>query len=713
MDYSLTNNDAYLLLKENNSDVPNTTRSFLKINDLPECQYDSIRRKFSLLLNNRRDSVKSKELSKWDAMTFYKYNQPSKKRKSTEADNNLQIIFEEDPGKELRKPFMKLTLKQARSRLDKLLQHIYSLAEIENVSPKAIATSALQMISNDDHDQDTSKVCQRMLGGEDVKAHAIMPIDKSAFLLDFLEIGRRKYTELRKLCRTEDIVFPSYNHLASYRNEVGLLNRIAVVNKDLTPVGVSISYQEIVSHTLKRLLSMIKITDPTEYPLTLTIADGTDGSGSHRIYNQQTPSPNISTKNFLLFGFKVLSITNSDGVEKYANPSPNSPYSVRPIALLAMEETRENVFFLMENDINNASDVLSTSGFELSQGHVNVVIKRCMFDGKMSKVLSGAGGANCQLCTTSFGQLKDLHLIRDGYPINRTITAAKMIFQDDHFNESEFFSLPSDERFNLTHQPASDQDIISASPLHSYLRVFSWFMDLIAHLSIGRTNKWAPSSRPILESRKFVSSLVNEKTSLQIDLPNSHGGTSTTGNIARKCMSRECDDDKDFLYWVLSMLPSQYQGPITKIHTNLGVILRIFNSGEKIDTDSLNTLCKDTYEFIVIEFSFANITPSLHKLLAHAVDLICDYNDGYGLKKLSEEGLEACNKHIRRYREHLSRKNCFVDNIRDIFVRLLCQSDPIPLEFRNILLPNSRKCASFKISQQNTLFNSIIIKETN
>ena len=56
---------------------------------------------------------------------------------------------------------------------------------------------------------------------------------------------------------------------------------------------------------------------------------------------------------------------------------------------------------------------------------------------------------------------------------------------------------------------------------------------------------------------------------------------------------------------------------------------------KNIDTDSLNTLCKSTYEFIVIEISFVNFTPHLHKLLEHAVDLIYGYNEEYWLKTLT------------------------------------------------------------------------------
>ena len=40
-----------------------------------------------------------------------------------------------------------------------------------------------------------------------------------------------------------------------------------------------------------------------------------------------------------------------------------------------------------------------------------------MFDGKMSKILSGAGGATCQLCAVTRSKLKKLELIIwSGFP---------------------------------------------------------------------------------------------------------------------------------------------------------------------------------------------------------------------------------------------------------------------------------------------------------
>ena len=59
------------------------------------------------------------------------------------------------------------------------------------------------------------------------------------------------------------------------------------------------------------------------------------------------------------------------------------------------------------------------------------------------------------------------------------------------------------------------------------------------------------------------------------------------------------------------------------------------------------------------------------------------------MKSFSEEGLEACNKYIRRYREQLARKSSFEDNLRDTFVRLLCQSN-----YLSLLQKRLEKCKS-------------------
>ena len=92
-----------------------------------------------------------------------------------------------------------------------------------------------------------------------------------------------------------------------------------------------------------------------------------------------------------------------------------------------------------------------------------------------------------------------------------------------------------------------------------------------------------------------------------------------------------------------------------------------------MDTKRLDDLCRETYQCLLANFPWAHVTPTSHKLLAHAPQIISDYNEGFGLDDLSEEGIEACNKLIRRYRERLSRKFSYEDNIKDVFVRHLSE----------------------------------------
>ena len=100
-------------------------------------------------------------------------------------------------------------------------------------------------------------------------------------------------------------------------------------------------------------------------------------------------------------------------------------------------------------------------------------------------------------------------------------------------------------------------------------------------------------------------------------------------------------------------------------------------------TVELGKVCKDTYLLILESFPWASITPTLHKLLAHSEELIRESSSGFGLREFSEEGTEAWNKLVRKYRETLARKET---NIMDIFVRLASQSDPVSVSYRRCLI---------------------------
>ena len=159
-------------------------------------------------------------------------------------------------------------------------------------------------------------------------------------------------------------------------------------------------------------------------------------------------------------------------------------------------------------------------------------------------------------------------------------------------------------------------------------------------------------------------------------------GTTSTGNVARRAFSNETC----FLECALSTIAIPHRPALAMIHTQLAAILKVYNSSRKVKTVELGKVCKDTYLLILDSFPWASITQSLHKLLAQSEQLIRESNSGFGLKEFSEEGTEACNKFVRKYRETLALKDSFEINIMDIFVRLASQSDHVSVSYRRCLI---------------------------
>ena len=578
-----------------------------------------------------------------------------------------------------RKDLDNITLQQQRVRLSSVLDSIRVLAEIENTSQVKIAALALQLLSNKIDDRQIAKVSKSIVYdkfhgqfGKTLKKE--VDVNKSLFLLDLLEIGKRKYTQLRQHLLSCDIYFPAYQTVADHRNNIVLRSVIQLYPNPTKPVGVYVPYAHYVQHTFSRIMGAIPQPSTEDFPLKFQIADGLDGSGSHTIYNQQ--NTNTATKTFILFCFKPIQIMTCAGVTLWKNNIPNSPYSQRPIFLCAEIENEENIRQLMITLINPETEKLKNEGINFNEQHVEIDIVRSMLDGKMAAILSGTGGASCQLCTATFKELKDRELVIQGFPINRHISDAIQLFGEIE-DSDKFFSLPSNERFNLTHEPLSTINILPASPLHSYTCIFRWFNLLVYHLHSGRLI-WSPTSAAVKDSMVFVRTLVQEKTGLKIDQPDPRGGTTSTGSVARRAFSNE----SKFLDCVLSVVETNSRDSLTLLHTYLSAILRIFNSDRRIETNQFGNLCTNTYLLILDSFPWVNISPTLHKVLAHSEELLRDLNSGFGLKCFSEEGSEACNKLIRKYREHLARKTCFEDNIVDIFIRLASESDPVLVNYR-------------------------------
>ena len=216
---------------------------------------------------------------------------------------------------------------------------------------------------------------------------------------------------------SSDIDFPAYYKVVEQRNSIILRNIIQLYPNPAPPVGAYVPYARYFRHTLDIILLTLPSHAIQNFPLRFQIADGLDGSRSLGIYNHS--NTNTETKSYILFCFEPVRVTAFSGRELWKNISSNSPFTQRPIFLLAAKENDKNIMQFMTDLIFPETELMKSEGFSFSDNQkVHVDIVRSIFDWKMSAILSGSCGPSCQLCTATHNELKDRELIIQRSPIN-------------------------------------------------------------------------------------------------------------------------------------------------------------------------------------------------------------------------------------------------------------------------------------------------------
>ena len=149
---------------------------------------------------------------------------------------------------------------------------------------------------------------------------------------------------------------------------------------------------------------------------------------------------------------------------------------------------------------------------------------------------------------------------------------------------------------------------------------------------------------------------------------------------------------------------------LLNLFDRLTVILRVVNSkSRKVKIQEFKIYCNETYEFILTTYPppEIQISPTLHKVLAHSWEVMESSNCERWLGNLSEGGLEACNKLLRRCRSWLSRKTSQDDNLRDTIRRLFILGDPELSDVRLRLLKNAKFVKSRGIQEVRGDCNSV------
>ncbi|KAI6658662.1 Transposable element P transposase [Oopsacas minuta] len=118
-----------------------------------------------------------------------------------------------------RKSIDYLTMQQRqRLRLTNILESVKALSIVENTSEIKIAALALQLLSNQTKQQEIAKVSKSVVydkfSGQFGTLLKELDVTKTVFLVALLEIGRRKYTQLRHHLLSNDIRFPAYHRIS-------------------------------------------------------------------------------------------------------------------------------------------------------------------------------------------------------------------------------------------------------------------------------------------------------------------------------------------------------------------------------------------------------------------------------------------------------------------------------------------------------------------
>ena len=155
--------------------------------------------------------------------------------------------------------------------------------------------------------------------------------------------------------------------------------------------------------------------------------------------------------------------------------------------------------------------------------------------------------------------------------------------------------------------------------------------------------------------------------------------------MSRRFFGDECNELLD------SLITDKEQLTIIKqLHRNFNVILRIISSkGRQIDIDKFGALCTNTYIDILIYLAWADLTPTVHKILAHSTELVKN-NSCLGVGHLSEEGLEAQHKIIRKFRASWTLQSSDDANLKDLIKKMFLISNPLFYSFRRTI--NKHKC---------------------
>ena len=111
-----------------------------------------------------------------------------------------------------------------------------------------------------------------------------------------------------------------------------------------------------------------------------------------------------------------------------------------------------------------------------------------MFDGKTLATMTGKGGTPCIACKATRSDINNITKVVCEFPLDCSIEDVKDTIHLLTPDGKELMSYNTKQRSEITHESANGIDVFPAAPLHSYLRIIDWFLNLIYRVAAGKSN---------------------------------------------------------------------------------------------------------------------------------------------------------------------------------------------------------------------------------
>lgn len=227
--------------------------------------------------------------------------------------------------------------------------------------------------------------------------------------------------------------------------------------------------------------------------------------------------------------------------------SPNSEFNQRPVMLQLGKESTES--FQSQNLFDDHIKEMKDAGIQLTENLVcQVHVVAHYMDRKASNLLLVKGGAYCDLCSVSRSGCHCIAVVESGFLITRDINSMHAIFDDLYDPDVDTIKkMPNvyDVQAGQTHKPIPEVEVRPVQVLHALLRCFEHWIKVIYHLIAG-IKRWTESKYDkgyqFIELAKHqLQHKIQSATGESWDFVDGtgHGGSSTTGNVARNLLKIE------------------------------------------------------------------------------------------------------------------------------------------------------------------------------